>query len=238
MSNRIARASRALHNSPHGAAPSRLTDRLAAMAPPLDLTTAQMAKVPRQSAAVAAALSTSAAIIKRADERARRSRSIIWVMVHGFVSACAAIPYALLALLLRLLMARVFFLDGQPRIDGPRLPINVHGFDFSIVLPAQVKTETFGLFITRYAAVPVPTELGAYLLSYAEFILPICLVLGFATRFAVLGMLIITALLQFYVMPDAIWNAPIYWAAILLVLLSRGPGQLSADHVIKLWARA
>ena len=50
--------------------------------------------------------------------------------VDSFVSACAFIPYALVALALRLVMARVFFLDGQTRIDGPRVPLNVHGLRF------------------------------------------------------------------------------------------------------------
>ena len=220
---------------------SRLADRLAAMAPPpLDLTRAQIAPLPpmpRPSPAVAAALSTSAAIAKRADERARRSRSIVGMTVDSFVSACSFIPYALVALALRLVMARVFFLDGQTRIEGPRVPLNVQDFDFSVILPLQVKVETFGVFLTKYAALPVPPVLGAYLVSYAEFILPICLVLGFATRFAALGMLIMTALLQIYVMPDALWSAHVYWAAILMVLLSRGPGQISVDHIIRFIAR-
>ena len=46
--------------------------------------------------------------------------------------------------------------------------------------------------------------------------------LGFATRFAALGLLIMTALIQIYVMPEALWSVHVYWAAILLVLLSRG----------------
>ncbi len=84
---------------------SRLADRLAALA--------------RPSAAVAA-LSTSAAIAARADRRARRPRSIISMTVESFVAACEYIPYALV------LLARLFFLDGQARIDGPRVPINAH----------------------------------------------------------------------------------------------------------------
>ena len=235
MSNRI--APRALHNASGEAAMSSLADRLAAMAPPLNLTTAQVAPLPRQSAAVAAALRTSAAIAARADRNARRSRSIIGTTVDSFVSACAFIPYALVAIVLRLVMARVFFLDGQTRIDGPLVPINLHGFDFSFVLPLQVKAETFGLFITRYAAVPIPPAFGAYLLSAAEVILPICLALGFATRFAALGMLVMTALIQTYVMPDALWSVQVYWVVMLLVLLSRGPGQISIDHIIRVIAR-
>ena len=68
-------------------------------------------------------------------------------MVDSFVSACSFIPYALVALALRLVMARVFFLDGQTQIEGPRVPLNVQDFDLSVVLPLQVKAETFGAFL-------------------------------------------------------------------------------------------
>ena len=240
MTESYASAHRPVDNGSGEAAMSRLADRLAAMAPPLDLTMAQMAPTPRPSPAVAAALATSAAISARAAERARRSRSVVGLMVDSFVSACSFIPYALVALALRLVMARLFFLDGQTRIEGPRFPLNVQdflqGFDFSVVLPLQVKAQTFGAFM-NYSALPVPPVLAAYLVSYAEFILPIMLVLGLGTRFAALGLLVMTALIQIYVMPEALWTAHVYWAAILMVLLSRGAGQISIDHIIRFIAR-
>ena len=74
-------------------------------------------------------------------------------------------------------------------------------------------------------------------MSYAGFILPVMLVLGLGTRFAAFGLLIMTALIQIFVLPQALWSAHIYWAAILMVLLTRGAGQLSLDHVIRLIAR-
>lgn len=240
MTDSIATAPGAADNATGEMATSRLADRIASMAPaPLNLQTEQMTPMPQPSPAAAAAAvsSTSAAIVARADQRARRSRSIIGLTIDSFVSACAFIPYALVAIVLRLVMARVFFLDGQTRIEGPRVPLNVQDFDFSVVLPLQVKVETIGAFLTQYAALPVSPVLGAYLLSYAEFILPICLLLGFGTRIAVLGMLIMTALIQIYVAPDALWSVHVYWAAILLVLLSRGPGPISVDAIIRFIAR-
>jgi hypothetical protein len=35
------------------------------------------------------------------------------------------VPYALVGLLLRLVMARVFFLFQQGKIDGPRIPVHL-----------------------------------------------------------------------------------------------------------------
>ncbi len=234
MTDSIANARAPVDNTAGVMAMARLADRLAAVAPrPMAATlTAQ-----RFSPAVTAALSTSAAISARAERRARRSRSLIGIVVDSFVAACSFIPYALVALGLRLVMARVFFLDGQTRVDGPRVPLNVHDFDLSVVLPLQVKAETFTAFLTQYAALPVPPALAAYLVSYAEFILPIMLVLGFGTRFAALGMLIMTALIQIYVMPQALWSVHIYWASILMVLLSLGAGQISVDAIIRFVTR-
>ena len=226
------------------AAMSRLADRLAAMAPPpMDL---QPSTIVRQSPAVAAALTTSAAIARRAHERALRSRSVIGLTVDSFISACSFIPYALVALALRLIMARVFFLDGQTRIEGPRLSFNpldyanldfLRGFDFSVVLPLQVKATTFTAFAVQYPPIPVPPVLAAYLVSYAEFILPIMLLIGFGTRFAAIGLLVMTAMISIFVMPQALFTTHIYWAAILMVLVSRGPGQVSIDHIIRTIAR-
>lgn len=214
------------------AAMARLADRLAAMAP-LDL---QPNSIMRPSPAVAAAMATSAAISKRAAERARRSRSVIGLMVDSFVSMCALLPYALVALGLRLLMARAFFFDGQSRITGSLVSLDVYNFNFSAVLPMQAKAETLSAFATAYPPLMVPPAIAAYALSYAEFALPIMLVLGFATRFAALGLLLVTAV-QFYLMPSALWTTQVYWAGILLVLMSRGAGQLSIDNIIRMIAR-
>jgi putative oxidoreductase len=216
------------------AAMSQLAERIATMAPPMNLSPNAIV---RPSPAVAAALATSAAIAKRADERARRSRSVIGLTVDSFVSACSFIPYALVGLVLRLVIARVFFFDGQTRISGPKLPLTVQGFDLSVVLPLQVKAETFTAFLTQYPPMPVPPALAAYLVSYAEFILPIMLVVGFGTRFAALGLLIMTAMIQVYVMPQALWSVHVYWASMLLVLLSLGAGPVSIDRVIRYFAK-
>ena len=217
---------------------SRLADRLAAVSPPPSvLELSNPVPLPRPSPAVAAAIATTAAIAARADRRARRSRSVTGLIVDGFIALCSFIPYALVGLGLRLLMAREFFLDGQTLISGPRLSQSVYGFDLSVVLPMQVRAETISNFVAQYGALPVPPMLAAYVVSYAEFILPIMLLIGFGTRFAALALLVMTGAIDFYVMPQALWVDHIYWGAILLVLLSRGPGALSIDHFIKLASR-
>jgi putative oxidoreductase len=151
-----------------------------------------------------------------------RSRSITASIVATLVALCAVIPYALVALGLRFVMARVFFPSGQTKIE-----------ELSIVLPAEIKASTFQLFETDYASLPIPPTMAAYAFTYAEFVLPVCLVVGFASRFAALGLLVMTVLMQIYVTPGLWWTTHIYWVSILMVLMSVGPGAISIDAGIR-----
>ncbi|HXX26785.1 MAG TPA: DoxX family membrane protein [Pseudolabrys sp.] len=238
MSDKAA-ANRPTNQNPGAAAMSRLADRIAAVTPPppvLDLINPVPATPPRPSPAVAAALATTAALAARADARARRSRrSITALIVEGLVALFSFIPYAVVALGIRLIMARVFFLDGQMRIDGPRFSQSAYGFEFSAVLPTHVRPDAINDFL--HYTLPIPPVLTAYLVTFGEFILPIMLVIGIGARFAALGLLALTVLLQLYVTPTALWTTHVYWAALLLVIMSRGPGALSVDHFIKLASR-
>ncbi len=168
-------------------------------------------------------------------EQERRSSSLIAIAIDKLVALCGVVPYALVALGLRFIIARVFFMSGQTKISGPEFPISLlgRGGDFSIVLPATIKPATFELFETQYAALPMPPTVAAYLFTYAEFVLPICLVLGFATRLSALALLAMTILIQIYVVTDALWTAHVYLFAILMVLMSVGPGAVSLDAVIR-----
>ena len=163
-----------------------------------------------------------------------RSSSLIATAIDKLVAICGVVPYALVALGLRFIIARVFFLSGQVKISGPEIPISLFkGADFTIVLPAEIKPATIELFQTQYDALPMPPAVAAYLFTYAEFVLPICLVLGFATRFSALALLAMTVLIQVYVVPEALWTAHVYLFAILMVLMSVGPGAISLDALIR-----
>lgn len=204
------------------AATSRLADRLAALAPqrPTEFDRPGETGEPETQ-----------------EIRPAGRRSALGIVVDSFVAACAFIPYALVGLALRLVMARLLFLDGQTRIEGPLVPLNVPNFDFTVVVPMQVKAESFTALVSQLAPLPVPPAIAAYLVSYGEFVLPILLVLGFATRFTALVLLIATALMQVYLVPDALWTLHVYWASILLVLLSQGAGSMSFDHLIRFITR-
>jgi len=159
----------------------RLADKLTALVPPA----VSSPVLPQPSPAVAAALARSAEQAKLAARRANRSRA-------SFIGALLFLPYSLVALVLRLLIARVFFLDGQTRIEGPRLAYNIPGFDFhgigfrgldlSVIVPTQAKVSTVAALFDYLESAMLSTFL-AYVLCFADFALPMMLVLGIGTRF-------------------------------------------------------
>ena len=65
----------------------------------------------------------------------------------------------------------------------------------------------------------------------AEHFFPILLVIGLATRFSALALLFMTAVIEIFVYPDA-WPTHGVWATCFLLVIARGPGSLSLDHLI------
>ena len=76
---------------------------------------------------------------------------------------------------------------------------------------------------------PAP-EVIAFMSGSVEILAPIFLVLGLATRFAALALLVMTCIVELTV-PDG-WPIHITWAAMALGIMAWGPGRLSVDHAI------
>jgi putative oxidoreductase len=141
--------------------------------------------------------------------------------------------YSAVAVVLRLVMAHVFFVAGQSKVVGLQVPLKLPTLDWSVTVPMGVTPQTVELFTGKFVMLPFLAVPAAYLVSFAEFVLPICLILGLATRFAALGLLMLTVLLQIFIQPDALWTMHIYWASMLLVLMAMGAGNLSIDRIIR-----
>jgi putative oxidoreductase len=90
------------------------------------------------------------------------------------------------------------------------------------------------LFTDEYKLPLLPPELAANLALTLEVTAPVLLVLGLLTRAAALALLCMTAVIEILVYPQA-WPTHIQWAAMLMVLLCRGAGPVSLDHL--LWPR-
>ncbi|MGP0013077.1 DoxX family protein, partial [Pseudomonas sp.] len=66
---------------------------------------------------------------------------------------------------------------------------------------------------------------------FGEHFFPVLILLGFATRFSALGLFGMTLTIQLFVYPDA-YPTHGTWMAILLLLMAKGPGVFSIDHLI------
>jgi putative oxidoreductase len=81
---------------------------------------------------------------------------------------------------------------------------------------------------------PVPAVM-AFLSGCGEITFPVLLVLGFATRFAALGLLFMTLIVELTV-PDG-WPIHITWAAMALGIMAWGPGRVSIDYLVRSFLR-
>ena len=149
-----------------------------------------------------------------------------------FERACAAIPWWLLALALRIIIAHPFFVSGQTKVDGPGFIGQWLGLDLTFKLPLTLSETAVDLFASEYKLPLLSPEFAAYAAAAMEHLLPALLVLGLFTRLSALGLLAMTAIIQIFVYPDAWWTVHAYWAAILLVLMAKGPGAMSMDRWI------
>lgn len=122
------------------------------------------------------------------------------------------IPYSLLAVPLRLAVATVFWNSGMTKLAN--------------------WTTAIELFVEEYKLPLLPPELAAYMAVSIELAMPVLLALGLATRGAALVLLGMTAVIEVFVYPQA-WPTHLQWAAMLLVLLCRGPGNLSLDYLVR-----
>lgn len=125
-------------------------------------------------------------------------------------------------LLLRLALAVPFWRSGILKWDG-FLQLN----DTAVTL----FTDEFMLHLPG-GPYPFPAPaVMAFLSGCGEIILPVLLVLGFASRFAALGLLFMTAVVELTV-PDG-WPIHITWAAMAFAIMAWGPGRISIDYLLR-----
>ena len=77
---------------------------------------------------------------------------------------------------------------------------------------------------------PAPAVM-AFLSGCGEIMFPVLLVLGLGTRFAALGLLFMTLIVELTV-PDG-WPVHLTWAAMALGIMAWGPGRISMDHLVR-----
>ena len=140
----------------------------------------------------------------------------------------ARIPESGIALLARLSIAGVFWRSGQTKVEG--FALDPTAGSFTLGWP-QLSESALLLFEYEYDLPLLPPGTAALLATIAEHVLPALLVLGLGTRWAALGLLAVTLVIQLFVYPGA-WPTHGTWAAVLLWLTARGPGALSLDGLL------
>jgi putative oxidoreductase len=142
------------------------------------------------------------------------SESLPVGIVHRVTAAMDRVPYWLIAIAARIFPAAVFWQSGQTKVAGWRL-----------------RPSAIALFQNEYQLPLIDPEVAAYFSAFAEHFFPILLVVGLASRFSALALLFMTAVIETFVYPWA-WPTHGVWATCFLVVIARGPGLLSLDHLI------
>jgi putative oxidoreductase len=145
---------------------------------------------------------------------AARSGSVPGRIIQRAIAAMGRIPDWLIALAARVFPAAVFWQSGQTKVAGFHL-----------------KPSAIALFQNEYQLPLIDPVIAAHISTFSEHFFPILLVIGLATRFSALALLFMTAVIEIFVYPDA-WPTHGVWATCFLVVISRGPGWLSLDHLI------
>jgi putative oxidoreductase len=146
------------------------------------------------------------------DLAASTSRhSPVLALVERVTRLLDGVPNTLLALPLRAAVATIFWNSAMAKL-------------------ANWDT-TIELFTEEYKVPLLSPEIAANLALSIELTTPVLLVLGLLTRATALVLLGMTAVIEIFVYPLA-WPTHIQWAAMLLVLLCRGAGKLSIDHLM------
>jgi len=132
------------------------------------------------------------------------------------------IPQDLSLLLSRVAIASVFWRSAQTKISGWEFLDQSWQF-------FNVGSGAILLFQYEYNLPLLSPKVAAYMATTAEFFLPLLLVVGLGTRFASLGLFLVTCIIQFLVFPDA-WPTHILWFALLVYLMKYGGGRIALDH--------
>ena len=125
-------------------------------------------------------------------------------------------PLSILQFAMRFGVGAVFFRSGLLKLDSWQFTVQ--------------------LFRDEYRVPLLDPVLAAQLATGVELSAPLFLFAGLATRLATLPLLGMIIVIQVFVYPNA-WSDHLMWASGLLLVLSRGPGVLSLDHLLPLARR-
>jgi putative oxidoreductase len=142
-------------------------------------------------------------------------------VVRGATERLAQVARVVAPPVLRIALAMPFLKSGLTKWDG-FLSLSPAA---SYLFEDEFKLHIFG----RIYDFPFPAVF-AYFDGVAEIVLPVLLILGFATRFSALALLVMTGVIQL-VVPEGWANFHLPWAALAVAIMALGPGRLSLDYL-------
>ena len=136
-------------------------------------------------------------------------------------AASKSILQPLLSFGFRFYVAYVFFKSGLTKVDEQ----------------FQVTQSTKDLFAYEFNVPLLPSDVAAYLATYAELILPVLLVIGLITRKAAFALFILNAVAAYSLAQTDFASAAghwqhIAWGAMLAMVFIYGPSKISIDSWI------
>jgi putative oxidoreductase len=144
-------------------------------------------------------------------ELPRSAQRPLRALVQPILDLLGHFPLALLQLIFRFSIASVFFKSGHSKI-----------------LSWQT---TILLFQNEYQVPVLSPETAAMLSATFELGCSALIALGLFTRFATLPLLGMVFVIQTFVYPEN-WVEHLTWAAMLVFILTRGPGPVSLDRLL------
>lgn len=126
------------------------------------------------------------------------------------------IPLSLVQLAGRIAVAHVFWNSAQSKLASWQV--------------------TQQLFQMEYHVPLIPPEIAAPLATATELGGSILLMLGLFARLSACALLGMVAVIQLFVYPGN-WGEHLLWASILLLVLARGAGKVSVDHLVSRYFR-
>jgi len=154
----------------------------------------------------------------------------IGCLIRNINKLFGRIPESLIAALGRFSIATVFWKSGQTKIEGFALDIVEGTYQFGW---PHLSDSAIVLFRDEYRLPFMSPEFAALLAAFTEHVFPVLLMVGLATRFSALALLVMTLVIQVFIYPDA-YPTHGTWAVVLLYLMARGGGVLSVDHWLAL----
>ena len=142
----------------------------------------------------------------------------LYKRVTGLLSGTVVESIALL--FTRVALAGIFWRSYKTKVEDGTL--------------LQISDVQYFIFENEFAGLPLDPQIAVPMATYAEFLFPILLVIGLASRFSASALLGMALVIQIFVFPtmDHFMGWAITVIAMAGFIISRGPGLFSIDALI------